>query len=60
MPSNVVDVAMVCRNPLGPLTRIAGGLLAGAPSTVKEGVSKDEATAMVAKLKEAGADAEMK
>src|SRR6266576_1020162 len=33
MPSNVVDAATVCENPLGPITRISGGLLAGAPST---------------------------
>ena len=32
----------------------------GAPATVKEGVSKEEAETMVKKLKEAGADAEMK
>ena len=38
----------------------AKDMVEGAPQTVKEGVSKDEATAMVAKLKEAGADAEMK
>ncbi|HWB78513.1 MAG TPA: 50S ribosomal protein L7/L12 [Nannocystaceae bacterium] len=38
----------------------AKDMVEGAPSTVKEGVSKDEATAMIAKLKEAGADAEMK
>ena len=38
----------------------AKDMVEGAPSTVKEGVSKEEATAMIAKLKEAGADAEMK
>ncbi len=38
----------------------AKDMVEGAPSTVKEGVSKEEATTMVAKLKEAGADAEMK
>jgi large subunit ribosomal protein L7/L12 len=38
----------------------AKDMVEGAPQTVKEGVSKEEATAMVAKLKEAGADAEMK
>jgi large subunit ribosomal protein L7/L12 len=38
----------------------AKDMVEGAPQTVKEGVSKEEATTMVAKLKEAGADAEMK
>ena len=35
-------------------------LVEGAPSKVKEGVSKDDAEAAVKKLKEAGADAELK
>jgi len=35
-------------------------MVEGAPQTVKEGVSKEEAEGMVKKLKEAGADAEMK
>jgi large subunit ribosomal protein L7/L12 len=38
----------------------AKDMVEGAPSTVKEGVSKEEAETMVKKLKEAGADAEMK
>ncbi len=38
----------------------AKDMVEGAPATVKEGVTKDEAEAMVKKLKEAGADAEMK
>jgi large subunit ribosomal protein L7/L12 len=38
----------------------AKDMVEGAPATVKEGVSKEEAEAMVKKLKEAGADAEMK
>jgi len=38
----------------------AKDMVEGAPSTVKEGVSKEEAEGMVKKLKEAGADAEMK
>ncbi len=38
----------------------AKDMVEGAPATVKEGISKDEADAMVKKLKEAGADAEMK
>ena len=32
----------------------------GAPSTVKEGASKDDAEAMLAQLTEAGATAELK
>ena len=38
----------------------AKDMVEGAPATVKEGVSKEEAETMVKKLKEAGADAEMK
>ena len=35
-------------------------LVEGAPATVKEGMPADDAKALVAKLKEAGADAELK
>ena len=35
-------------------------LVEGAPKTVKEGVAKDEAEKIAAKLKEAGADVEVK
>ena len=35
-------------------------LVEGAPKTVKEGVAKDEAEKLAAKLKEAGADVEVK
>jgi large subunit ribosomal protein L7/L12 len=38
----------------------AKDMVEGAPSNVKEGISKDEAENLVKKLKEAGADAEMK
>jgi large subunit ribosomal protein L7/L12 len=38
----------------------AKDMVEGAPSTVKEGISKDEAENLVKKLKEAGGDAEMK
>ncbi len=38
----------------------AKDLVDGAPSTVKEAVGKEEAEGMVAKLKEAGATAELK
>lgn len=38
----------------------AKDMVEGAPATVKEGVTKEEAENMVKKLKEAGADAEMK
>ena len=38
----------------------AKGLVEGAPCNVKEGISKDEAEEMVKKLKDAGADAEIK
>jgi large subunit ribosomal protein L7/L12 len=38
----------------------AKDMVDGAPSTVKEGASKDDAEAMVAQLTEAGATAELK
>ena len=38
----------------------AKDLVDGAPKTVKEGASKDDAEALVAALQEAGAQAEMK
>ena len=38
----------------------AKGLVDGAPSNVKEGVSKDEAEALKAQLEEAGAEVELK
>jgi large subunit ribosomal protein L7/L12 len=38
----------------------AKDMVEGAPSNVKEGISKDEAENLVKKLKEAGGDAEMK
>ncbi len=38
----------------------AKGLVDGAPSPVKEGVSKDEAEALKAQLEEAGAEVELK
>jgi large subunit ribosomal protein L7/L12 len=38
----------------------AKDLVDGAPSTVKEGASKDEAESMKAKLIEAGAEVELK
>ena len=38
----------------------AKDLVDGAPKAVKEGVSKDDADAMAAKLKEAGAEVEVK
>ena len=38
----------------------AKGLVDGAPSPIKEGVSKDEAEALKAQLEEAGAEVELK
>ena len=38
----------------------AKGLVDGAPSAIKEGVSKDEAEALKAQLEEAGAEVELK
>src|SRR5689334_3542093 len=43
MPSNVVDAVIVRENPLGPVTRISGALLAGAPSTAMTSTALDTA-----------------
>ncbi|GBE50181.1 MAG TPA: 50S ribosomal protein L7/L12 [Gammaproteobacteria bacterium] len=58
--SNKVSVIKVVRALTGLGLKEAKDLVEGAPSTVKEGVSKDEAADMKKKLEEAGASVEIK
>ena len=54
------NVIKVVREVTGLGLKEAKELVDGAPKAVKEGVSKDDADAMAAKLKEAGAEVEVK
>ncbi len=58
--ANKIAVIKVVREATGLGLKEAKAMVDGAPAKVKEGVSKDDAEALVAKLKEAGADAEAK
>ena len=58
--ANKINVIKVVREVTGLGLKEAKELVDGAPKAVKEGVSKDDADAMVAKLKEAGAEVEVK
>ncbi len=58
--SNKVGVIKVVRALTGLGLKEAKDLVEGAPSTVKEGVSKDEAADMKKQLEEAGASVEIK
>jgi large subunit ribosomal protein L7/L12 len=58
--SQKVPVIKVVRELTGLGLKEAKDLVEGAPSTVKEGVSKDEAADMKKKLEEAGASVEVK
>ena len=58
--ANKIGVIKVVREVTGLGLKEAKALVDGAPSKVKEGISKDDAEALVAKLKEAGAEAEAK
>ena len=58
--ANKIGVITVVREVTGLGLKEAKALVDGAPSKVKEGISKDDAEALVAKLKEAGAEAEAK
>ena len=58
--ANKIAVIKVVREVTGLGLKEAKDLVDGAPKTVKEAVSKDDAEALVAKLKEAGAEAEVK
>lgn len=58
--ANKIAVIKVVREITGLGLKEAKALVDGAPSPLKEGVSKDDASAMEAKLKEAGATVELK
>jgi large subunit ribosomal protein L7/L12 len=58
--SQKVPVIKAVREITGLGLKEAKDLVEGAPSTVKEGVSKDEAAGMKKKLEEAGASVEVK
>lgn len=55
-----INVIKVVRELTGLGLKEAKELVDGAPSTIKEGVSKEEAEEMKAKLEEAGATVELK
>ena len=55
-----INVIKVVRELTGLGLKEAKEVVDGAPKTVKEGVSKDDAEAMKAKLEEAGAKVELK
>lgn len=57
---NKIAVIKAAREATGLGLAEAKALVDGAPSTVKEGLSKESATELVAKFKDAGATAEMK
>lgn len=57
---NKIAVIKVAREATGLGLSEAKALVDGAPGTIKEGLSKDAATELVNKFKEAGATAEMK
>ena len=58
--ANKIGVIKVVREITGLGLKEAKALVDGAPSPLKEGVSKDDAAAIEAKLKEAGATVEVK
>jgi len=58
--ANKIAVIKVVRDITGLGLKEAKDLVDGAPGNVKEGVSKDEAASIEAKLKEAGAEVEIK
>ena len=58
--ANKIAVIKVVREATGLGLKEAKAMVDGAPAKVKEGISKDDAEALVAKLKEAGAEAEAK
>jgi large subunit ribosomal protein L7/L12 len=58
--ANKVGVIKVIRTITGLGLKEAKDLVEGAPSTVKEGVSKDEAAGIKKELEEAGASVEIK
>ena len=57
--ANKIPVIKVVRDATGLGLKEAKDLVAGAPKTIKEGVSKDEAEELKAKFEEAGATVEL-
>ena len=57
---NKINVIKVVREITGLGLKEAKDLVEGAPQTLKEGVSKDDAAALKKKLEEAGAEVEVK
>jgi large subunit ribosomal protein L7/L12 len=57
--ANKLNVVKIVKDMTGLGLKEAKDLVDGAPKAIKEGVSKADAEAMVAKLKEAGADVEI-
>ncbi len=55
-----IKVIKVVREVTGLGLKEAKGMVDNAPSTIKEGISKDDANAMLEKFKEVGATCEMK
>lgn len=58
--ANKIAVIKVVRELTGLGLKEAKAVVDGAPKALKEGISKDDASAMEAKLKEAGATVEVK
>jgi large subunit ribosomal protein L7/L12 len=58
--ANKLAVVKIVKDLTGLGLKEAKDLVDGAPKAIKEGVSKGEADELVAKLKEAGADVEIK
>ena len=58
--ANKIAVIKVVREATGLGLKESKAMVDGAPAKVKEAMSKDDAEALVAKLKEAGAEAEAK
>jgi large subunit ribosomal protein L7/L12 len=58
--ANKIAVIKVVREATGLGLKEAKELVDGAPKVIKEAISKDDAEALVAKFKEAGAEAEAK
>jgi len=57
--ANKLNVVKIVKDQTGLGLKEAKDLVDGAPKAIKEGISKADAEALVAKLKEAGADVEI-
>lgn len=58
--ANKMNVIKVVKDAAGVALMEAKKIVDGAPATLKENISKDDAEALAAKLKEAGAEVEIK